>query len=145
MKIYRLVSTGRKRVVESPFCLCGERVAAFYLEETALKIARALRESKWKTVYGCYAQPDGTFLIGPASALPVGKYGQTLALREVKGALDPSVSDWKNVTVRRIVGELDAFVRSCLIPRHPVPQERSAQCSVGTEAAEALCSQALCF
>ena len=70
--IYRLVSTSPKRVVESPFCLSGERIAAFYLEETALKIARALRESKWKTVYGCYAQPDGTFLIGLASARAAG-------------------------------------------------------------------------
>ena len=126
-EIYRLVSTSRKRVVESPFCLCGERIAAFYLWETALRMARMLREGEWcKTVYGCYSQPDGTFLIGPASALPVGKYRQTLALREVKGALDPSVPVWKNVTVRRILSDVDAFVRSCLIPHHPVPQERSA-------------------
>ena len=111
---YRLVSTSPKRVIESPFCLCGERIAAFYLEEAALKIARALRESKWKTVYGCYAQPDGSFLIGPASALPVGKYRQTLAVREVKGRIDPSVPVWKNVTAGRIASELAAFVRSCL-------------------------------
>ena len=45
-EIYQLVSTDRKRVVESPFCRCGERIAAFYMEEAALKIARALRESK---------------------------------------------------------------------------------------------------
>lgn len=84
-KIYKLKSTSPKRVVESPFCLCGERIAAFYLKETALRMARMLREGEWcKTVYGCYSQPDGTFLIGPASALPVGKYRQTLALREVK-------------------------------------------------------------
>ena len=114
-EIYRLVSTSRKRVVESPFCLCGERIAAFYLRETALRMARMLRESEWcKTVYGCYSQPDGTFLIGPASALPVGKYRQTLVVREVKGALDPSVPVWKNVTVRRILSDVDAFVRSCL-------------------------------
>ena len=115
MKIYRLVSTGRKRVVESPFYLCGEWVAAFYLEEAALRMARMLRVSAWcKTVYGCYAQPDGTFLIGPASALPVGKYRQTLAVREVKGRIDPSVPVWKNVTAGRIATELAAFVKLCL-------------------------------
>ena len=112
--IYRLVSTSRKRVVESPFCLCGERVAAFYLEEAALRMARALRESKWKTVYGCYAQPDGSFLIGLASARPVGKYRQTLAIREVKDTVEPSVPVWKSVTARRVANELDAFVKSCL-------------------------------
>ena len=126
-KIYKLVSTSRKRVVESPFCLYGERIAAFYLRETALRMARMLREGAWcKTVYGCYSQPNGTFLIGPASALPVGKYRQTLAVREVKGKPDPSVQVWKSVTVRRILSDVDAFVRSCLIPRQPAPQEHSA-------------------
>ena len=113
--IYRLVSTSPKRVVESPFCLCGERVAAFYLEEAALKMARMLRESAWcKTVYGCYDQPGGAFLIGPASARPVGKYRQTLALREISDKADPSVPVWKSVTAGRVANELDTFVRSCL-------------------------------
>ena len=114
--IYRLVSTSRKRVVESPFCLCGERIAAFYLEEAALKIARALRESEWKTVYGCYAQPDGTFLIGLASARAGGKFRQKISLRKVSGKLNPAVETWKNVSAKRISGPLDAFVRSCLQP-----------------------------
>ena len=113
-KIYKLVSTSRKRVVESPFCLCGERIAAFYLEETALKIARALRESKWKTVYGCYAQPDGTFLIGLASARAGGRFRQKISLRRVTGKLAPSVPVWKNVSVRRVIGELADFVQTCL-------------------------------
>ena len=113
--IYRLVSTSPKRVIESPFCLCGERTAAFYLEEAALRMVGMMRDVAWcKTVYGCYAQPDGTFLIGPSSARPVGKFRQTLALREVTGKPDPAVPVWKNVTVRRIVSELDAFVRACL-------------------------------
>ena len=113
-KIYRLVSTSRKRVLESPFCLCGERIAAFYLEEAALKIARALRESKWKTVYGCYAQPDGTFLIGLASARAGGRFRQKISLRRVTGKLAPSVPVWKNVRVRRVIGELADFVQTCL-------------------------------
>ena len=114
-KIYKLVSTSRKRVVESPFCLCGERIAAFYLEEASLRMARMLRESAWcRTVYGCYDQPGGTFLIGPASARPVGKYRQTLAVREVKDTVEPSVPVWKSVTARRVANELDAFVKSCL-------------------------------
>ena len=112
--IYRLVSTGRKRVVESPFCLCGERVAAFYLEEAALKIARALWESKWKTVYGCYAQPDGSFLIGLASARAGGKFRQKISLRKVEGKLTPSVPVWKNVSAKRVIGELADFVQTCL-------------------------------
>ena len=113
--IYRLVSTCRKRVMESPFCLCGERIAAFYLEEAALKIARALRESKWKTVYGCYAQPDGSFLIGLASARAGGRFRQKISLRRVSGQSAPSVPAWKNVSARRVVGELADFVRACLV------------------------------
>ena len=113
--IYRLVSTSRERVIESPFCLGGERIAAFYLEETALKMARILRESeKCPTVYGCYRQPNGTYLIGPASARPVGKYRQTLEARKVSGTVDASTEVWKNVTTRRILDPLDAFVRRCL-------------------------------
>ena len=112
--IYRLVSTSRKRVVESPFCLFGERIAAFYLEEAALKIARALRESKWKTVYGCYAQPDGTFLIGLASARAGGRFRQKISLRRVSGELDPSVPVWKNVSAKRVICELAEFVQTCL-------------------------------
>ena len=114
MDYYQLVSTSRKRVIESPFCLCGERIAAFYLEEAALKIARALRESKWKTVYGCYAQPDGSFLIGLASARAGGRFRQKISLRRVSGELDPSVPVWKNVSARRVIGELADFVRACL-------------------------------
>lgn len=115
--IYRLVSTSRERVVESPFCLGGERVAAFYLMEAALKMARILRESeKCPTVYGCYRQPDGTYLIGPASARAVGKYRQTLALREVTEKINASVEVWKSVTAGRVSGPLDAFARVCLRP-----------------------------
>ena len=113
-KIFKLVSTSRKRVLESPFCLSGERIAAFYLEEAALRIARALRESKWKTVYGCYAQPDGSFLIGLASARAGGRFRQKISLRRVSGELDSSVPVWKNVSVRRVTGELADFVQTCL-------------------------------
>ena len=112
--IYRLVSTSEKRVIESPFCLCGERIAAFYLEEAALKIARALRESEWKTVYGCYAQPDGAFLIGLASARAGGKFRQRLSLKNVTDRFDPSLPVWKNASVKRISGPLDEFVHACL-------------------------------
>ena len=114
-KIYRLVSTGRKRVMESPFCLCGERIAAFYMRETALRMARMLRESEWcKTVYGCYSQPDGTYLIGLASARAGGKYRQTISLRKVPGKLPASVEVWKSVTRGRVTFSLDAFARTCL-------------------------------
>ena len=113
--IYRLVSTSRERVIESPFCLGGERIAAFYLEETALKMARILRESDaCPTVYGCYRQPDGTFLIGPASARPVGKYRQTLGLRKVNEPVAAATEVWQNVSAKRLSGPLDAFVRTCL-------------------------------
>ena len=108
------MSTSPKRVVESPFCLCGERVAAFYLEAAALKMARALRESKWKTVYGCYAQPDGTFLIGLASARAGGRFRQKISLRRMSGELAPSVPVWKNVSAKRIACELADFVRAYL-------------------------------
>ena len=110
----RLVSTSRKRELASPFCLCGERVAAFYQETAALKIARALRESGWKTVYGCYDQPDGSFLIGLASARAGGKFRQKISLRKVEGKLAPSVPVWKNVSAKRVAGELADFVRDCL-------------------------------
>ena len=113
-KVYKLVSTSQKRVVESPFCLLGERIAAFYFEEPALKMARALRESKWKTVDGCYAQPDGSFLIGLASARAGGRFRQKISLRRVTGKLAPSVPVWKNVSVRRVIGELADFVQACL-------------------------------
>ena len=114
-KIYRLVSTSRKRVLESPFCLCGERIAAFYLEEASLRMARMLRESAWcRTVYGCYDQPGGTFLIGPASARAGGRFRQKISLRRVTGKLAPSVPVWKNVRVRRVIGELADFVQTCL-------------------------------
>ena len=77
-KIYKLVSMSPKRVVESPFCLCGERMATFCLAEAALRMVGMMRGVAWcKTVYGCYAQPDGTWLIGPLSARPVGKFRQT--------------------------------------------------------------------
>ena len=111
---YRLVSTSRKRELVSPFCFRGKRIAAFYLEETALKIARALRESEWKTVYGCYDQPDGSFLIGLASARAGGKFRQKIALQRLPGPPDASVDVWKTVTAGRITGPLDAFARTCL-------------------------------
>ena len=115
MDYYQLVSTSRKRELVSPFCFRGERVAAFCLEEAAIRMAKCLRDNpKCPTVYGCYRQPDGTWLIGPASARPVGKYWQTLSLRKVSGKLPASVEVWKSVTVGRVVFSLDAFVRSCL-------------------------------
>ena len=114
-KIYKLVSTSPKRIVESPFCLCGVRTAAFYLEEAALRMVGMMRDVAWcKTVYGCYAQPDGTFLIGPSSARPVGKFRQTLALREVKGKINPDIPIWKSVTSGRVRGPLTAFAQTCL-------------------------------
>ena len=89
-------------------------MAAFYLREAALKMARILRESdECPTVYGCYRQGDGTWLIGPSSARPVGKFRQTLSLREEKKP-DASTPVWKNVTVGRVVRDLDAFVDECL-------------------------------
>ena len=114
---YRLVSTSRKRELVSSFCFRGKRIAAFYLEEAALKIARALRESEWKTVYGCYDQPDGSFLIGLASARAGGKFRQKIALQKLPGPSNASVEVWKNVTAGRIVGTLDAFARTCLNTR----------------------------
>ena len=111
---YRLVSTSRKRELVSPFCFRGKRIAAFYHEEAAMKIARALRESEWKTVYGCYAQPDGSFLIGLASARASGKFRQKIALERLPGPPDVSVDVWKTVTAGRISGPLAAFARSCL-------------------------------
>ena len=115
MDYYQLVSTSRKRELVSPFCFRGERLAAFYLEEAALRMATILKDSpKCPTVYGCYLQPDGTWLIGPASARPVGKYRQTLSLRKVSGKLPASVEVWKSVTRLRVVYFLDAFARSCL-------------------------------
>ena len=78
-------------------------------------MATILKDSpKCPTVYGCYRQPDGTWLIGPASARPVGKYRQTLSLRKVSGKLPASVEVWKSVTRLRVVYFLDAFARSCL-------------------------------
>ena len=113
--IYRLVSVNRKRTVKSPFCLLGERIAAFYFEEAALRMARILRVSDMcQTVYGCYLQPDGSYLIGPASACRHGKYCQTLRLQEVDGPLDASVEVWKSVTAKRVAEPLDEFVRDCL-------------------------------
>ena len=113
--IYRLVSVNRKRTVESPFCLLGERIAAFYFEEAALKMARILRVSDMcRTVYGCYLQPDGSYLIGPASACRHGKYCQTLRLQEVEGTPDASVEVWKSVTAKRVAGPLEEFARTCL-------------------------------
>ena len=112
--IYRLVSTSLVRTLESPFLLRGERVASFVLEEAALRMAVKLRDSKaCPTVYGCYQQEDGTWLIGPSSARPVGKFRQTLSLREEKKP-DASTPVWKNVTVGRVVRDLDAFVDECL-------------------------------
>lgn len=114
-RLYRLVSTSRVRVLESPFLLRGERVASFVLEETALRMAVKLRDSKaCPTVYGCYQQEDGAWLIGPSSARPVGKFRQTLSLREEKNKPDSSTPVWKNVTVGRVVRDLDAFVDECL-------------------------------
>ena len=95
----------------------GKRIAAFYLEEAALKIARALRESEWKTVYGCYDHPDGSFLIGLASARAGGKFRQKIALQRLPGPPDASVEVWRTVTAGRISGPLDAFARSCLNTR----------------------------
>ena len=114
-KIYKLVSTSPKRELVSPFCFRGERVAAFCLEEAAIRMAKCLRDSpKCPTVYGCYRQPNGTWLIGPSSARPVGKFRQTLALREVKGKIKPDVPVWKSVTVGRVKGPLNAFAQACL-------------------------------
>ena len=78
-------------------------------------MAKCLRDNpECPTVYGCYRQPDGAWLIGPASARPVGKYRQTLSWRKVSGKLPASVEVWKSVTRGRVVFSLDAFVRSCL-------------------------------
>ena len=115
---YRLVSTSRKRELVSPFCFRGKRIAEFYQEEAALKIARALRESEWKTVYGCYDQPDGSFLIGLASARAGGKFRQKIALQRLPGPPDASVEVWKSVTAGRISGPLDSFARTCVNTRH---------------------------
>lgn len=115
MDYYQLVSTSQKRVLASPFCFRGERLAAFYLKEAAIRIARTLRESKaCPTVYGCYSQPDGTYLIGLASARAGGKYRQTISLRKVSGQLPASVEVWKSVTRLRVMFSLDAFARDCL-------------------------------
>ena len=114
-RLYRLVSTSRVRTLESPFLLRGERVASCVLEEAALSLARKLRTGKaCPTVYGCYRQEDGTWLIGPASARPVGKFRQVLSLKEVRRAPDPSTPVWKSVTVGRVIRDLDAFVDECL-------------------------------
>ena len=64
MDYYQLVSTSPKRELVCPFCFPGERLAAFYLEETALRMPTI--SLKCPTVYGCYLQPDGTWLIGRA-------------------------------------------------------------------------------
>ena len=114
---YRLVSTSRKRELVSPFCFRGKRIAEFYQKEAALKIARTLRESEWKTVYGCYDQPDGSFLIGLASARAGGKFRQKIALQRLPGPPDASVEVWKTVTAGRISVPLAAFARTCLAMR----------------------------
>ena len=52
-KIFKLVSTSPMRTVESPFCLCGERMATFCLEEAALREVKGKIESDipvWKSV-----------------------------------------------------------------------------------------------
>ena len=125
---YRLVSTSRKRALVSPFCFRGKRIAAFYHEEAAMKIARALRESEWKTVYGCYAQPDGSFLIGLASARAGGKFRQKIALQRIPGPPDASAEVWKTVTADRITGPLDVFARSCLNTRMVYPRPTAVPC-----------------
>ena len=122
-RLYRLVSTSRARVWESPFLLRGERVASFVLEEAALRMAGKLRDVKLcPTVYGCYRQGNGTWLIGPSSARPVGKFRQVLSLRRETRTPDPSTPIWKSVTVGRVVHVLDAFVGECL--RQPVSRSR---------------------
>ena len=112
---YRLVSTSRKRELVSPFCFRGKRIAEFYLNEASIRMARILRESEeCPTVYGCYVQLDGSFLIGLASARAGGKFRQKIALQRLPGPPDASVEVWKSVTAGRISGPLAAFARTCL-------------------------------
>ena len=49
-----------------------------------------------------------------ASARAGGKFRQKISLRKESGKLAPSVPVWKNVSAKRVAGELADFVRDCL-------------------------------
>ena len=54
-------------------------------------------------------------MIGLASARTGGRFRQKISLRKVTGKLAPSVPVWKNVSVKRVIGELADFVQTCLV------------------------------